>query len=179
MKGPARDATGDGSLEPDTAQVMPKTELYGRLVAQLENFLEGERNFIANAANTASLIYHALPEVSWAGFYLADGGELVVGPFQGKPACTRIAFGKGVCGTAAAEGRTTVVENVHEFPGHIACDTASNSEIVVPIIDQGRLIGVLDLDSPRLARFDAGDRAGLEALVEVFLAKTEVGSGGG
>ena len=177
MKGPARDGRGDGSLEPDTPPAMPKTELYGRLVAQLENLLEGERDFIANAANTASLIYHALPEVSWAGFYLADGGELVVGPFQGKPACARIALGKGVCGTAAAEGKTIVVDNVHEFPGHIACDTASNSEIVVPIIREGRLIGVVDLDSPRLARFDGDDQSGLEALVEAFLAKTEDGSG--
>jgi len=175
VKGGAREAGEDraleseDALEPEDAPTGPKVDLYRGLLADVERLLEGERDLLANAANTASLIYHALPELNWAGFYLVREGELVVGPFQGKPACTRIAFGKGVCGTAAAEGRTIVVENVHEFPGHIACDAASNSEIVVPIIKQGRLIG----------RFDADDRAGLEALVEVFLAKTEVGSGGG
>jgi len=179
MKDPTREGTGDGPLETDTDPATPKAELYRRLVARLENLLEGERDCIANAANTASLVYHALPEVNWAGVYLVQGEELVVGPFQGKPACTRIPFGRGVCGTAAARRETIVVDNVHEFPGHIACDSASSSEIVVPIVERGRLVGVLDLDSQRRARFDADDRAGLEALVEVFLAKTEVGSGGG
>jgi GAF domain-containing protein len=116
------------------------------------------------------LLYHALPQLNWCGFYLLKGGELVVGPFQGKPACVRIAMGKGVCGTAAAKRASVIVPNVNEFPGHIACDTASNSEIVVPMIRGGELIGVLDLDSPNLARFDEQDRNGLEKLVAVLMA---------
>ncbi|HYW79057.1 MAG TPA: GAF domain-containing protein [Thermoguttaceae bacterium] len=148
---------------------MTKTELYNNLVEQLGALLTDERDFIANAANTASLIYHGLPELNWAGFYLLRDDVLVVGPFQGKPACTRIALGKGVCGTAAEQRRTLVVEDVHQFPGHIACDCASNSEIVVPLFQDDRLIGVLDLDSPVLGRFDADDQVGLEAVAEVFL----------
>ena len=155
----------------------PKTELYESLASQLNGLLEKERDFVANMANAASLIYHTLPEVNWAGFYLLKDDELVVGPFQGKPACTRIALGKGVCGKAAEGRRTIVVENVHEFPGHIACDAASNAEIVVPIIHTGRLIGVLDLDSPVPGRFDAEDKAGLEMLIEDFVRLTDVGSG--
>ena len=155
-----------------------KTELYRRLVGQLRGLLQGQRDLVANAANAAALIYHTLPELSWAGFYILKGDELLLGPFQGKPACTRIAVGKGVCGKAAEELKTIVVENVHDFPGHIACDAASNSEIVVPVVSQeGRLIGVLDLDSPLLARFDAEDQAGLEGLVAVLVAATEVDLG--
>ncbi len=152
---------------------MTKTELYNTLVDQLGALLTGEPDFIANAANTASLIYQSLPELNWAGFYFLQGDVLVVGPFQGKPACTRIALGKGVCGTAAAERRTMVVEDVHQFPGHIACDCASNSEIVVPLVRGDRLIGVLDLDSPSVGRFDADDQTGLEAVAELFLRHTD------
>jgi len=152
---------------------MTKTELYHNLVDQLGALLSGERDLLANAANTASLIYHSLPELNWAGFYFLRDDVLVVGPFQGKPACTRIALGKGVCGSAAEQHRTVVVENVHQFPGHIACDGASNSEIVVPLVQDDRLIGVLDLDSPAFGRFDADDQAGLEAVAEVFLRYTD------
>jgi len=151
---------------------MTKSDLYNRLACELGELLKGERDLIANAANAASLIHHTLPDVNWAGFYFLKGGELVLGPFQGQPACTRIALGEGVCGKAADQRSTIVVPNVHEFPGHIACDTASNAEIVVPIIQGNDLIGVLDLDSPLVGRFDADDQAGLEALVEVFLAAT-------
>lgn len=148
-----------------------KRELYENLAAQLCSLLEGEHDVVANAANCAALLYHSLPDVNWAGFYLFKEGELVLGPFQGNPACVRIAMGKGVCGTAAQLRQTVVVENVHEFPGHIACDSASNSEIVVPLtlIKDKRLIGVLDLDSPALARFDDEDAQGLNALAEIFI----------
>jgi L-methionine (R)-S-oxide reductase len=142
---------------------------YDALAQELGGLLAGERDLIANAANATSLIYHALPDLNWCGVYLLKDGELVVGPFQGKPACVRIALGKGVCGTAASQRKTIVVKDVHEFPGHIACDAASNSEIVVPLIAKGELLGVLDLDSPRLARFDEDDRRGLERLAAVFL----------
>ena len=133
-------------------------DFYRELVVQAKSLLAGEHDRIANAANLGALIYHALPQVNWAGFYFLDGDELVVGPFQGKPACVRIALGQGVCGQAAAQRATIVVPNVHEFAGHIFCDSASSSEIVVPLVDGGRLLGVLDLDSPKLARFDAADR---------------------
>jgi L-methionine (R)-S-oxide reductase len=151
-----------------------KAEHYHVLAAQLREMLADEHDLIANAANLAALLYHGLPELNWAGFYFLKNGVLVLGPFQGKPACTRIALGKGVCGTAAAARATVLVENVHEFPGHIACDGASNSEIVVPLFKDGRLVGVLDLDSPRLGRFDAEDRAGLELLVQVFITLTDM-----
>ena len=148
-----------------------KARAYRELDAALRALLSGERDRIANLANTAALLYQALPALNWAGFYLLDtaGRELVLGPFQGKPACVRIAVGRGVCGTAAARRETVLVPNVHEFPGHIACDSASNSEIVVPLIVRegpkaGTLLGVLDLDSPVLERFDDIDRAGLETL---------------
>ena len=150
-----------------------KTETYDHLSTQLSSLLEGERDFIANAANFSSLLFHSLPDVNWVGFYLLKDSELVLGPFQGQPACVRIAMGKGVCGTAAELLQTVVVENVHEFPGHIACDTASNSEIVVPLIKQGQLIGVLDLDSPSLGRFDDEDAEGLNELVQIFLESSE------
>lgn len=150
----------------------PKSVLYRQLVDELRGLIAGEPDWIANLANGAALIYHSLPELNWAGFYLLKDGELVVGPFQGKPACVRIALGKGVCGTAASERKTQVVRDVHEFPGHIACDAASNSEIVIPMIKNGEVIGVLDLDSPKLARFDEDDRQGLEAFVAALLAAT-------
>ncbi|MCU1716149.1 GAF domain-containing protein [Pseudomonas sp. 5P_3.1_Bac2] len=146
---------------------------YPLLVAQLQALLSGERDFIANAAQFSAFLYQELPDLNWAGFYLARGTELVLGPFQGKVACVRIPFGRGVCGTAAASGQTQRVEDVHAFAGHIACDSASNSELVVPLSKDGRLIGVLDLDSPRLARFTEQDQAGIEQLAQVFLDATD------
>jgi L-methionine (R)-S-oxide reductase len=145
---------------------------YARLVQELTALLAGGHDCVANAANTAALLFDALPEVNWAGFYFLKEGELVVGPFQGKPACVRIALGRGVCGTAAAGRRTLLVPDVHEFPGHIACDAASRSEVVVPLLRGATLIGVLDLDSPRPGRFDADDARGLEAVAATFLAGT-------
>ena len=142
---------------------------YAELARDLGALLAGERDMIANAANTAALIYDALPDLNWAGFYLYKSGELVLGPFQGKPACVRIGMGKGVCGTAAARRETVLVEDVHAFPGHIACDSASNSEIVIPLLRGMELLGVLDLDSPKLKRFGADDQRGLEALAGIFI----------
>ena len=147
-----------------------KTEIYDRLASQLSSLLAGERDLIANAANFSSLIYHALPDLNWAGFYFEKDGELVLGPFQGKPACVRIRVGQGVCGAGAAKCETVIVPNVHEFPGHIACDSASNSEIVVPLMKGARLVGVLDLDSPMRSRFDQEDARGLESLVRILLS---------
>ena len=147
-----------------------KPEIYAALEAHLRAQLHGERDFIANCANTAALLWHSLPDLNWAGVYRLVGNELVLGPFQGKPACVRIQLGKGVCGTAAAQKRTILVPDVRQFPGHIACDAASRSEIVVPLIQAGKLIGVLDLDSPKLNRFDAADQAGLEKLAAVLVA---------
>jgi GAF domain-containing protein len=146
-----------------------RAEGYRQLTAQAAALLSGEADRIANAANPSALIYHSLPEVNWAGFYFYDGRELVVGPFQGKPACVRIALGAGVCGTAAHTRRTQLVPDVHAYPGHIACDADSRSEIVVPLIGDGELVGVLDLDSPRVERFDETDRRGLESIAEVFV----------
>jgi len=148
----------------------PKSVLYDQLAVQLSNLLAGERDLMANAANFSSLLFHSLPDLNWAGFYFAKDGELVLGPFQGKPACMRITLGQGVCGTGAAKCETVIVPNVHEFPGHIACDTASNSEIVVPLMKGSKLIGVLDLDSPKVSRFDQADAAGLEQLVRILLS---------
>jgi GAF domain-containing protein len=144
---------------------------YAELARSLESLLAGEPDLVSCAANTSSLVYHGVPDLNWVGFYLLDAtsGDLLVGPFQGLPACVRIPLGKGVCGTAAAERRTLVVADVHAFPGHIACDAASNSELVVPVIDGERLIGVLDLDSPRLGRFGSADARGIESLVEIFV----------
>lgn len=150
-----------------------KTELYANLNSQLRGLLEGERDLIANAANLAALLFHSLPDINWAGFYFLKGTELVLGPFQGNPACVRIALGNGVCGTAAQQRQTILVGNVHDFPGHIACDSASNSEIVVPILFGARLIGVLDIDSPSLSRFDDQDAQGLNDLVEIFVTATD------
>lgn len=152
-----------------------KAELYSRLAEQLRRLLEGERDFIANAANVSSLLFHSLPDLNWAGFYLYKEGELVLGPFQGEPACVRIAIGKGVCGTAAEIRQAVVVANVSEFPGHISCDSKSQSEMVVPLIKDQQLIGVLDLDSPSLSRFDEEDARGLNELVEIFLDSTALG----
>jgi len=146
-----------------------KSELYGDLAGQLGALLAGEPDRTANAANMAALIYHGLPDINWAGFYFRQCGELVLGPFQGKPACVRIPLGKGVCGTAAARAATVLVADVHEFPGHIACDPVSRSELVVPLIKAGEVSGVLDLDSPLSARFDEMDRAGCERLVALFV----------
>jgi len=145
-----------------------KAELYHDLHAALDALTADEPDAIANMANAAALIWQYLPDLNWSGFYRLVGGELVLGPFQGKPACIRIAIGTGVCGTAAATRETQLVEDVHAFPGHIACDAASRSELVVPIIHDGALIGVLDLDSPSPARFDAEDAAGCEALVRLL-----------
>lgn len=156
-----------------TFDLVPPTgdpaERYRQLTEQATALLAGEPDRIANAANLSALIYHALPEVNWAGFYFYDGHELVVGPFQGKPACVRIALGTGVCGTAARTRRTQVVPDVHAFPGHIACDADTRSEIVVPLVRTGTLIGVLDLDSPQPGRFGDTDRRGLESVAEVFV----------
>jgi L-methionine (R)-S-oxide reductase len=147
-----------------------KPAIYAHLEGQLRALLHGERDFIANAANTAALLYHSLPGLNWAGFYRWTGRELVLGPFQGKPACVRLQPGKGVCGTAAIRRATVLVPDVEKFPGHIACDHASRSEIVVPLLRGGELLGVLDLDSPLPGRFDAEDQAGLEQLMAAFLA---------
>jgi L-methionine (R)-S-oxide reductase len=146
-----------------------KPELYRELAAQLPALLAGETDLIANAANMAALIYQGLPDLNWAGFYFRRGEELVLGPFQGKPACVRIPIGSGVCGTAAARAASVLVADVHEFPGHIACDPASRSELVVPLIEEGEVSGVLDLDSPLPARFDEADREGCERLVALFV----------
>ena len=151
-----------------------KREHYEDLQQQVRGLLAGENDMIANAANFGALIYHSLPDVNWAGFYLYDGDELVVGPFQGKPACIRIALGRGVCGTAAQTRETQLVRDVNAFDGHIACDAASQSEIVVPLINaDGTLLGVWDVDSPVIDRFDDEDRAGMEGLCAVFMAATQ------
>jgi GAF domain-containing protein len=150
-----------------------KGEFYPRLHAELVALFEGERDLIANCANCASVLFHALPGINWAGFYFMRGDDLVLGPFQGKPACVRIAPGRGVCGAAARQRRTLVVADVHKFPGHIACDSASNSEIVVPLIAGERVIGVLDIDSPELSRFDDHDAAELQALAANLLAASD------
>jgi GAF domain-containing protein len=148
-----------------------KGAAYAELARSLRALLEGECDLVANAANMAALLFWSLRDLNWAGFYLVEPerGDLLLGPFQGKPACVRIPIGRGVCGTAAARRETVVVRDVHTFPGHIACDTASNSEVVVPVIRDGRLLGVLDLDSPLHARFDEADARGLEALVRILV----------
>src|SRR5258708_24184816 len=146
------------------------------LAWQLRSRVEGDRDLIANAGNFSSLIKRSLPDLNWAGFYFYKDGELVLGPFQGKPACVRIALGKGVCGTAAQQRKTLVVADVEKFPGHIACDADSRSEIVVPLVRFDRVIGVMDLDSPNVARFADEDRRGLEALADVFLNATDRGA---
>jgi L-methionine (R)-S-oxide reductase len=146
-----------------------KAALYAELTEELDGLLAGEPDPVANAANAAAAIYHALPDLNWAGFYFLRGEELVLGPFQGRPACVRIPVGKGVCGTAAGQRRSVLVPDVEAFPGHIACDTASRSELVVPLMVGDALLGVLDLDSPVLERFDETDRAGCEQLAVVIV----------
>jgi GAF domain-containing protein len=150
-----------------------KADAYLALEIQLQALLHGECDFIANSANTAALLWHALPDLNWAGVYRCVDGQLVLGPFQGKPAGVRIQLGKGVCGTAAATRKTVLVPDVREFSGHIACDAASQSEIVVPLVKHGELLGVLDLDSPKLNRFDADDQAGLEKVAAILMASLE------
>jgi GAF domain-containing protein len=157
----------------DGAPETAKSKLYASLVVQLLSLLKGEHDFIANAANFSALLFNSLPNVNWAGFYFLQGEELVLGPFQGNPACVRIPMGQGVCGVAAQQCETIIVPNVHEFPGHIACDVASNSEIVVPLFDGERLLGVLDLDSSIIGRFDDQDAEGLNELATVFVAHEE------
>jgi L-methionine (R)-S-oxide reductase len=146
-----------------------KLDLYHELANELDALLSGETDITANAANAAAAIYHSLPLLNWAGFYFLHGNELVLGPFQGRPACVRIALGRGVCGVAAAERRTLLVPDVDQFPGHIACDSASRSELVIPLLSGDTLLGVLDLDSPQTARFDHRDQAGCEALVRIVV----------
>lgn len=148
-----------------------KAELYRDLLSAIDAVTAGERDPIANMANAAALLFDWLPAVNWAGFYRLVGDQLVLGPFQGKAACIRIALGQGVCGTAAATRETQLVADVHAFPGHIACDAASASEIVVPLVAEGRLIGVLDVDSPVVARFDAADRVGCEAIARLLSSR--------
>jgi L-methionine (R)-S-oxide reductase len=158
-------------LQRQAIETADKTEFYRDLCQQLRSLLEGEHDPIANAANTSALLFDLMPDVNWAGFYFLRGGnELVVGPFQGKPACVRIPVGRGVCGTAAERRQSILVEDVHAFPGHIACDAASRSELVVPLMRDGRILGVLDLDSPRPARFDGSDQAGIEEVAAIYLA---------
>jgi len=149
--------------------VNSKADQYEKLAAQLSSLLAGERDLIANAANVSSLLFHSLPDLNWVGFYFERDGELVLGPFQGKPACVRIKIGQGVCGTAASKCETVIVPDVHQFPGHIACDSVSNSEIVVPLLKGSKLVGVLDLDSPLLNRFDEDDAIGLERLNRILV----------
>jgi L-methionine (R)-S-oxide reductase len=156
-----------------TAQ-LPKAAAYRELQQQLAALFAGERNGLANAANMSALLYEALPNLNWAGFYFLQAGELVLGPFQGKVACVRIALGRGVCGTAAERRETIIVADVNAFPGHIACDAASRSEIVVPLIKDGRLLGVLDIDSPQIARFDQEDGTGLNAAVGLLVQSSDL-----
>jgi len=164
-------------FQASTISIADKQVFYRDLDKQLGGLLAGERDFIANAANLSSLIFLMLPDLNWAGFYLMRGNDLLLGPFQGKPACVRIPVlpqPRGVCGAAAFQSRTQLVPNVHEFPGHIACDSASNSEIVVPLIVNDVVIGVLDIDSPLLNRFDVDDQAGIEQLVRTFISMTDI-----
>lgn len=149
---------------------MPRPELYRALTEAAQSITQDEPDAVANMANVAALIWQFIPRLNWAGFYRAVDGELVLGPFIGRPACIRIAFGRGVCGTAAASGKTQLVRDVHAFPGHIACDAASQSELVVPVLRDGRVIAVIDLDSPELSRFDGEDAAGLETLAQAIAA---------
>lgn len=153
---------------------MDKVTLYRDLNAQLSELFADESDGLANAANLCAVLYHGLPRLNWVGFYFLHGGELVLGPFQGQGACVRIGLGRGVCGAAAQRWETIIVPDVHEFPDHIACDSASRSEIVVPLVHTGRLLGVLDLDSPEVARFDLTDRDGLNTSCTLLLAKSDL-----
>jgi L-methionine (R)-S-oxide reductase len=160
-------------FSPTTYDWTDKRVAYDALVHDLTHLLGDERDLVANASQSAALIWHALPDLNWAGFYFIQDDELVVGPFQGLPACTRIALSRGVCGAAASRRESIVVPDVHAFPGHIACDSRSRSELVVPVIAGGGLRGVFDMDSPSPARFDDADRHGVERLVAVFAAATD------
>ncbi len=154
-----------------------KDALYRELVEQLGGLLENEPDAIANAANTSALLFQMIPDLNWAGFYfIREGGELVLGPFQGKPACVRIGAGRGVCGAAAQRGESIMVEDVHAFPGHIACDAASRSELVVPLLKDGRVTGVIDLDSPVVGRFDIHDKTGLEVIAALYVRQSALPS---
>ncbi|MBN2425774.1 MAG: GAF domain-containing protein [Calditrichaceae bacterium] len=153
-------------------EIISKQIIYDLLLRQTEKLLDSELDIIANMANFSALIYDSLADINWAGFYRLVGDKLILGPFQGKPACVRISLGRGVCGTAAQNKKAIIAKNVNEFPGHITCDPASRSEIVIPLIKENKLIGVLDIDSPKLARFDQEDQKGLEALIKVLLEKT-------
>jgi GAF domain-containing protein len=165
------------SFEPaaalDMSTPQAKRASYALLLAQARSVLEGERDWIANLAQFSALVFQSVPDLNWAGFYLARGRELVLGPFQGKVACVRIPFERGVCGACARSGQPQLVEDVHAFPGHIACDSASNSELVLPVVAGDRLVGVFDLDSPSRARFDADDAAGLAAAVRALVEATD------
>jgi L-methionine (R)-S-oxide reductase len=162
-------------FEAHTIETTNKPEYYRELTSQLGGLLTGERDLVANAANTSALLYQMMPDLNWAGFYfLRANDELVLGPFQGKVACVRIPKGKGVCGAAVQRRTSVLVEDVHAFPGHIACDSASRSELVVPLIAGGRVLGVIDLDSPSPSRFDADDQAGIEKVAAIFLAATDL-----
>jgi len=166
-------------FEAQAVTTSSKPEFYSDLNKQLGGLLAGERDLMANSANFSSLVYLMLEDLNWAGFYFLRGNDLLLGPFQGKPACVRIPVKpapRGVCGNAAFHHRTFVVDNVHEFPGHIACDSASNAEIVIPLIVDGVVLGVFDIDSPKLSRFDDDDRTGLEAIVTTFIAATDLSS---
>lgn len=160
-------------FEAEMIETADKAEFYRQLAQQLRGLFDGETDMIANAANMSALIYQALPDLNWAGLYLLKGEQLVLGPFQGKPACVRIPVGRGVCGAAIERRSSVLVEDVHAFPGHIACDSASRSELVVPIFRDGEPIGVIDLDSPRPSRFDTDDQAGMEQIAEIFAASFE------
>lgn len=151
----------------------PKEAQYTSMTRQLKSLLEDERDWLANLSNTASFLAHSLHDINWVGFYLLKQNELVLGPFMGKPACVRIAVGKGVCGTAVAENRTQVVADVHQFPGHIACDADSQSEIVIPLVVKNKIIGVLDIDSPIVNRFEAVDKEYLEQLATILIDATD------
>jgi len=151
-----------------------KADRYASIARRLESLLGAERDFLANTSNTAALIFEYTGDLNWAGFYFRQGDELVLGPFQGRVACVRIRVGQGVCGTAVEKAMSLVVDNVHQFEGHIACDAASNAELVIPLIDAGQVIGVFDLDSPTIGRFDEDDRAGIEELVRVYMRSTDL-----
>ena len=152
---------------------LSKSETYQLIATQLAGLLDGERDGLANSANLSALLYESLPEVNWVGFYFLRGSGLVVGPFQGKVACVRIPVGSGVCGTVARDRRTIIVPDVNAFPGHIACDAASRSEVVVPLVSGNALIGVLDIDSPRAGRFDEADGAGLERIAALLVERSD------
>ena len=160
-------------FEAVTISATEPAEFYAELAQQAQGLLAGERDFIANAANLSALIFTSLPDLNWAGFYFLKGDALVLGPFQGKPACVRIAMGRGVCGAAAQQRTTLRVEDVNAFADHIACDSASRSELVVPLIAGDKVLGVLDLDSPKLARFTRADQAGVEQLAAIFLGASD------